>query len=278
MKSMMKKVCGALVLSGCVMMPDYGMQPTKIEVAFRTCNDDVMQPSAKRMRRAFDKQFDVDVFTAAKKGALMELWFLLDHSADPDACGQDDTTALVVASAHGNVDIVRLLLKFNAHIDAQDHSGLTALMGASMNGHIAIVKELLARPIKVKTQGPAEDIKVNTPDTDDVTAVITNKGSPILDNGADVNIQNKNGLTALMWAAVRGYAGVVQILLEAGADQDIRDTIPHSNRTALDFARARGHQNVVLVLQNYLGNTLAQEWPECSRELLDTVIKPFLDS
>ena len=33
----------------------------------------------------------------------------------------------------------------------------------------------------------------------------------LLDNGAHVNAYNKNGLTALHWAAIHGYSDVVQV-------------------------------------------------------------------
>jgi len=36
-----------------------------------------------------------------------------------------------------------------------------------------------------------------------------------IERGADVNAKDKDGVTALMWAAAGGYAEVVQVLLQA---------------------------------------------------------------
>ncbi|CAB4135840.1 ANK domain containing protein [uncultured Caudovirales phage] len=41
--------------------------------------------------------------------------------------------------------------------------------------------------------------------------------------GADVNIQDDYGWTALMQASKRGYFEIAELLLEAGADRNIKD-------------------------------------------------------
>ena len=40
----------------------------------------------------------------------------------------------------------------------------------------------------------------------------------LLTNGANVNVQNNNGQTALIWASQRGHLEVIKLLLERGAD------------------------------------------------------------
>ena len=52
---------------------------------------------------------------------------------------------LVLASAMGNADMVRVLLKKKIDIDAQDEDGNTALFHAGAHGHLAVVKLLLAK-------------------------------------------------------------------------------------------------------------------------------------
>ncbi|MBR2125299.1 MAG: ankyrin repeat domain-containing protein [Akkermansia sp.] len=51
----------------------------------------------------------------------------------------------------------------------------------------------------------------------------------LVQNGADLNLRNKSGFTALMLAAQKGHAQVVRLLLLAGADPAVTDL---SNRTA----------------------------------------------
>ena len=52
--------------------------------------------------------------------------------------------------------------------------------------------------------------------------------------GADVNAQNKLGLTPLMQAASHNNPELVHYLLEQGADPAVQDS---RGRTALDFAK-----------------------------------------
>jgi ankyrin repeat protein len=58
----------------------------------------------------------------------------------------------------------------------------------------------------------------------------------------------KRGTTALMGAALRGYAAVCQSLLEEGADVD---AVNDQNQTALSFAASQGYRDVVFVLLDH---------------------------
>lgn len=41
---------------------------------------------------------------------------------------------------------------------------------------------------------------------------------------ADPNVKNLQEVTALMWAAQRGHKDIVELLLDSGADSDIKDS------------------------------------------------------
>ncbi|CAL4064705.1 unnamed protein product, partial [Meganyctiphanes norvegica] len=59
---------------------------------------------------------------------------------------QHGQTALMLAVAHGRLDMVRLLVSAGADINISDEDGSTALMCSSEHGHLAIVKYLLGQP------------------------------------------------------------------------------------------------------------------------------------
>ena len=59
----------------------------------------------------------------------------------------------------------------------------------------------------------------------------------LIASGADVNVADSNGGTALYWATYRGSASVVRELLAAGADPNIRT---RGNSTPLELAASRG--------------------------------------
>jgi hypothetical protein len=70
----------------------------------------------------------------------------------------------------------------------------------------------------------------------------------LLERGVDVNAVNRDGYTALMYAACNGCAGTVERLLEAGADIEVRDK--DYGRTALILAAERGQIETVKALLN----------------------------
>jgi uncharacterized protein len=64
----------------------------------------------------------------------------------------------------------------------------------------------------------------------------------LLDQGADVNMEQSGGYTPLHQAAAAGLEDVVRILLEAGADPSC---VCHQGKTPADYARERQHDAVV---------------------------------
>ncbi|KAH9846824.1 ankyrin [Lenzites betulinus] len=63
----------------------------------------------------------------------------------------------------------------------------------------------------------------------------------------DINAPDENGYTALHLAADRGHADVVKVLLERGADRDIKD---EDEFTARELAEVAGHNEIVNLLSD----------------------------
>lgn len=51
----------------------------------------------------------------------------------------------------------------------------------------------------------------------------TRKARRLIRAGADINVMTLGGCTPLMRAKISGHAGIVQALLDAGADPDVKD-------------------------------------------------------
>ncbi|HIO71072.1 MAG TPA: ankyrin repeat domain-containing protein, partial [Campylobacterales bacterium] len=72
---------------------------------------------------------------------------------------------------------------------------------------------------------------------------------------ADVNLQDKEDVTALMYASQNGHKEIVQLLVDNKADVNLRtnnsDTLPAElrNKTALQIAELQGHQQIVQILK-----------------------------
>jgi ankyrin repeat protein len=87
-----------------------------------------------------------------------------------------------------------------------------------------------------------EEIKISSLSEDDFKNHITN-GTLTLDickewveGGGDVDIKNKLGWTALIWASDKGHLEIVKLLVENGAKIDLQD---NWGRTALNVAKTK---------------------------------------
>ena len=70
----------------------------------------------------------------------------------------------------------------------------------------------------------------------------------LLAKGADVNLQDNNGITSLMWAAIYGQKKIVKVLLKKGADVN---AFNHAGETALTWATLVGNSEIVEILKQY---------------------------
>jgi cytohesin len=144
---------------------------------------------------------------------------LLAAGADANAALLSGETPLIEAAGHGNLDTVRALLAAKADPNGKDgKGGQTALMWAVQQGQDPVVEELLRA-------------------------------------GADVNLASKSGFTPLMFAAQRGDVGAqgdvdtARILIRAGAK--VNEVQPKFGVTPLIIASAMVHPKMVeLLLDN----------------------------
>ncbi len=116
-------------------------------------------------------------------------------------------------------------------------------MMASFNGHKETVRPLLDRGAIIDTR-----------DAMGRTALMYAAAGPysqtvqlLLERGADLNIRGKEeGWTALMFAAAEGQTNVIRVLLAHGADLKVTDA---DGDTAHDFAVKNGHREAVKILK-----------------------------
>jgi ankyrin repeat protein len=131
------------------------------------------------------------------KPATEILQFLLAKGADVNARNKQGQTALMIAAAGRKGEAVKALLAKGADINAKDDDGSTAL--------ILSLGELPNLP------PDAPDAMVEGLDKE-VTTIVQD----LLDKGADVNVKNKKGETALtmgqMWADHFGKQNIVRLL------------------------------------------------------------------
>ncbi len=164
------------------------------------------------------------VLHEAARGGLGELAeFLVMNGANLGARDEEDGgTPLHVAADEGFDGIAEALLQRGAEKDALDHEGCTPLMGASMRGHAPVVKTLLAAGANLSVRNRVRGLTAL-----DIAAAEGHVGviEVIVDHGADIDDYDDDGVTALRRAAQEDQVGAVDALIEAGADIDLKDDL-----------------------------------------------------
>lgn len=94
-----------------------------------------------------------------------------------------------------------------------------------------------------------------------------------LQRGGDINRQDDNGTSLLMFAAVRGRAEICQILLDAGADPVLKN---HQGQDAVDLADAAGHDTVKALLRAVIAARVPN--PDSQAVNDETLIEDLTDS
>ena len=154
--------------------------------------------------------------------------------------GDQIVTPLIIAACNGNLDSVKMLLRYKADIEARgtvkDDSevikGCTPLWSAAITGHLDVVKLLIERNADV-------DGRTLTNSTPLKAAAYRGRidiVSCLVENGADVNAGNNFDCTPLMVACYHGHMNVVTYLIERGANMDLQDK---QGNTVLHYAVER---------------------------------------
>lgn len=134
---------------------------------------------------------------------------------------QDDKldNPFLYAGAEGLLEIVRLMNDAGADPAITNRYGGTALIPASEHGYVEVVKELL-------TRSEVDVNHVNDLGwTALMEAIILNIGGEkqqqvikiLIEHGADVSIPDKNGVTPLEHARAHHFAAIERLLIDAGA-------------------------------------------------------------
>ncbi len=160
---------------------------------------------------------------------------LLEAGADPNIASRRNVSPLIAAAFNGNLQLVELLLDAGARIEPRDATGKSAMVYAAAKGYMGIVRMLLDAGVNVDERYDHDSTALMwaSGHTDDVpVAEGLATVELLLKRGAALDLVDDRGRTALMIAAERGHADVVQMLIQAGADLKRRDA---GGKTAADL-------------------------------------------
>ncbi|XP_034265767.1 M-phase phosphoprotein 8 isoform X1 [Pantherophis guttatus] len=151
------------------------------------------------------------------------------------------------AVKNGNYTMVKMALNSNEeyNLDQEDSSGMTLVMLASASGHDDILRLLIRKGAKVNCkQKNGTTALIHAAEKNNLTTVAL-----LLEAGAYVNVQQKNGETALMKACKRGNYDIVRLMIENGADCNI---LSKHQSNALHFAKQCNNLSVSELLRSHL--------------------------
>ena len=163
------------------------------------------------------------LLAACKRGNVSLVLELLAAGADANACDASCLldSALNRAADAGHVDVAEVLLLHGANVHRRNRLGLTPLHLASVRGHVHVVQTLL-------TQREPPDVGALDLEGNSALHLAAREGfrdvcGMLLDRGALINaVTTVWRYTPLMYAAMRGEAGVVLQLTSRGADLHLK--------------------------------------------------------
>ena len=157
----------------------------------------------------------------AVKSGCSDLVNILSRAENFQFAKNDDVLLRAIQSAPRSslVTMVGALIEAGANVDSRDVDGRSPLLASISLEQPVIAQYLISADAKINgVIGDASYPIVEASKKGYVRVV-----KFLIDEGVDVNVQDKLGRSALMVAVNRGHTDLVAILLEAGADIKLRD-------------------------------------------------------
>ena len=191
---------------------------------------------------------DQRLLAAAAVGDAAAIARALADGADPDARDADGTPATMLATRGGHVEALRALVEAEADVDAQDATLDNPMLYAGREGLLDILRavaEAGADPTITNRYGGVALIPASERGHVEVVRYLLNE------TDIDVDHVNRLGWTALLEAILLSDGGprhqaIVELLIENGADVDLADG---DGVRPLAHARARDQSEIVALLE-----------------------------
>jgi hypothetical protein len=135
--------------------------------------------------------------------------------------------SLAQCAGEGHIEEVTLFLAAGFSPDTRNKAGVPLLNVAARKGNPEIVRFLITAGAQINLQA---DDRGTSALIDGVMSQHAGLVDELVKAGADVNIKSKDGQTALIIAAGASDEKIVEILLKAGADPDVSDSLGASAR------------------------------------------------
>jgi ankyrin repeat protein len=144
--------------------------------------------------------------------------WLIDKGADLKISNNNNVSPLIWASLRGQLDIFKKIVASGADLNHQAEGGRTALSFAAGNNQMEVAEYLLQ-------SGADTEIPEDYGRTPLLWVARENGNAEmaalLVRYGANINARDRFGDTPLVLAAWRGFSGIVNLLLDSGAEVEI---------------------------------------------------------
>ncbi|KFD71000.1 hypothetical protein M514_02577 [Trichuris suis] len=167
---------------------------------------------------------------------------------------ENDNSALHYSVSHGNFDVVSLLLDCKqCEVDKPNKAGYTPAMLAALSADLTDTNRMVMQrlfqmaDVNIRTKQHGQTAIMLAASHGKMDAV-----TMLIENGADVNMQDEDGSTALMCAAEHGHKEIVRLLLDI--PQIDASMVDQEGSTALAIAVENGYKDIGLLIYAHLNH------------------------
>lgn len=194
-----------------------------------------------------DKYGFTGLMQASQKGYTDIMEILIRHGADVNAKNDSGKTALMLACFAGQFDAVKLLRSHGARYDDYDRGGSTPIHWAVDGGNVRLIEWIVKDGADVNlrdhSHGWTPLIRCASVNGN------RNVALTLLVCGAQVNVQDKDGKTALMVAIINGHQELVELLLQKNADITVKNLY---GKTAYEMAHSMERRKIARTIEDYV--------------------------
>lgn len=183
----------------------------------------------------------VNLYRAVHTGNLDQIKRHLFWKTDINRPGPEGDFPLHVAVSQGRVAIARELLRHGARVDVRDSLGRTPLHVALANGKVPAAALLVEAGADDDRQALLFDLTSEGALDRDTLDFLTARG-------VDINAENPDGQAPLHTAVAAGDVRLSKRLIGAGADVNLVNT---SGETALTIAERQDEPTMVKLLEQF---------------------------
>ena len=162
---------------------------------------------------------EVDIFELAGTGGVNEVRSVLGIVSDINAKDNNGMTALMWAAwKNPNLEVIRIIINAGADVSVKDDNGNTALDYAKKDLNYNKLKSDIYKLLWTKDATlPKDSYFVELCGSGTAGEVVK-----AINEGANVNADDRYGITPIFWAAwLNTDAGVISALLKSGANPNI---------------------------------------------------------